>query len=64
MAEMITDGVEADMNFRDTGTPEIRRREMMEDGEVRVMVTKLVVKVRLHDIDLLVVDTSDGRVIP
>src|SRR5947208_1886345 len=28
---MTADGVEADMNFRDGATPEIRRREMMGD---------------------------------
>jgi len=48
MVEMMADGVEADMNFRDAATPEIRRREMMEGQrtghewtrcEVRVMVT-------------------------
>ena len=33
MVEMMADGVEAGMNFRDAATPEIRRRGMMElDG--------------------------------
>ncbi len=30
MAEMMADGVEADMNFRGTETLEIRRREMVD----------------------------------
>jgi len=40
---MIADGIEVDMNLRNSGTPKIRRHEMMDDSRqdgVQVMFTK------------------------
>jgi len=40
---MMADGIKVDMNLHDSGTPKIRRHEMMDDSQqdgVQVMFTK------------------------